>query len=187
MISNGVNYPTVFDLISNELGKAGVPFVLAGGFAVNAHHVTRQTLDVDLLIVIDDLKKASRALQEAGYQKGLESSVVARFKGDNKLFLDIALMLIAPETFQKILKQSEELALAGHSFKVVSLEHLIAVKFHAIKNDPESREPKDLLDIILLARRNGLDPAGSELRKMCEAYGTPELFKKIQLLTQGSL
>jgi predicted nucleotidyltransferase len=181
-----MNYPTVFDLIAVEFEKAGVHYVLAGGFAVNAHHVTRQTLDVDLLIATDDLKKASDALQTAGYQKGLASPVVARFKGDGKLLLDIDLMLIDPGTFQKILKQGQKLTIAGHPFMVLSLEHLIAMKCHAIKNDPESREPKDLLDIIQLVRRNGMDPAGSQLRKICEIYGTPELFQKIQLLTKGS-
>lgn len=182
-----MDYPTVFDLIADVFGKAEMPYALAGGFAVNAHHVTRQTLDVDLLIAIDDLGKASCALQSAGYRKGLESPVVVRFKGDGKLFLDIDLMLIDPETLKKILKQSQELTIAGHSFRVVSLRHLIAMKFHAIKNDPESREPKDLLDIIQLVRRNGMDLGGPELRKICEAYGTPELLKKIQLLTKGTL
>lgn len=182
-----MNYPTVFDLIADVFGRAGIPYVLAGGFAVNAHHVTRQTLDVDLLIATDNLEKASCALQKAGYQKGLESPVVARLKGDGKLFLDIDLMLIEPGTFQKILKQSQKLTIAGRSFSVLSLEHLIAMKFHALKNDPKSREPKDLLDIIQLARRNGIDPGGPQLRKICESYGTPELFKKIQILTRGSL
>jgi predicted nucleotidyltransferase len=181
-----MNYPTVFDLVVSEFGQAGIAYVLAGGFAVNAHHVTRQTLDVDLLIAVDDLGKASRVLQASGYQKGLESPVVARFKGDRKLFLDIDLILIDSRTFQKILQQSQTLPIAGHSFKVLSLEHLIAMKFHAIKNDPETREPKDLLDIIQLARRNGMDVNGSRLRKLCETYGMPELFKKIQILTKGS-
>ena len=183
----GMNYSTVFDLIADVFGKADISYVLAGGFAVNAHHVTRQTLDVDLLIATDDLGKASSALQAAGYQKGLESPVVARFKGDGKLFLDIDLMPIDPGTIQKILKRSQKLTIAGHSFPVLSLEHLIAMKFHAIKNDPESRESKDLLDIIQLVRRNGMDASGPELRKICEVYGTPELFKKIQMLTKGSL
>ena len=58
--------------------------------------------------------------------------------------------------------------------------------FHAIKNDPITREPKDLLDIIQLARRNGMDIGGAVFRKLCNAYGTQELFKKIQLLTKES-
>ena len=46
-----MNYPTVFDLIAEEFGKAGVAYALVGGFAVNAYHVARQTADVDLLLV----------------------------------------------------------------------------------------------------------------------------------------
>lgn len=182
-----MDYPTVFDLIATEFQKAGIACVLAGGFAVNAHHVTRQTLDVDLLIATEDLAKASCSLQSAGYQKVLEGPVAVRFKGDGNLFLDIDLMLIDPGTFQKILKNSRKFTIAGHPFMVLSLEHLIAMKFHAIKHDPENREPKDLLDIIQLVRRNGMDPGGMELRKICEIYGTPALFKKIQLLTEGPL
>ena len=186
MVWKVMNYPTVFDLIANEFEQAGIVFVVAGGFAVNVHHVTRQTLDVDLLIAVDDVEKASRVLQAAGYQKGLGSPVVARFKGDGKIFLDIDLMLMDPETLRKILKQSQATSIAGHSFRVLSLEHLIAMKFHAIKNDPITREPKELLDIIQLARRNGMDIGGAVFRKLCNAYGTQELFKKIQLLTKES-
>ena len=149
--------------------------------------VTRQTLDVDLMIAVDDLDKASRALQEAGYQRGLESPVVVRFRGDGKLFLDIDLMMIDLATLQKVLKQGQNFTIAGHSFKVPSLEHLIAMKLHALKNDPESRGPKDLLDIIQLVRRNGMDVQGAQFRKLCATYGAPGLFEKIQLLVQGML
>ncbi len=182
-----MSYPTVFDLIACEFKKAGIEHVLVGGFAVNAHHVTRQTMDVDLMIAVDDLEKASAALSAAGYRKGPENSVVTRFKGDGKLLLDIDLILVEPSTFHKILSRGQEVSIAGRFFKVPSLEHLIAMKFHALKNDPENRTPKDLLDIIHLVRRNGMDPQGVPFRKLCETYGASGLFEKIQFLSKGPL
>lgn len=179
-------YSTVFDLIADAFGKAGVPCVLVGGFAVNAHHVSRQTLDIDLMIAVDDSARASAALLAAGYRKSADSPVVIRFKGDGNLLLDIDLITIEASTLQKILKQAEEFTIAGCAFKVPSLEHLMAMKFHALKNDLERRGPKDMLDIISLARRNGLDPEGDRFRKLGATYGTPEISGRIQQLLKGS-
>lgn len=52
------------------LNAAGVPFLVVGGLAVNAHGYGRQTADVDLVIRLDPttIENAFRALDSIGYR-----------------------------------------------------------------------------------------------------------------------
>jgi len=45
------NLETILDVASRQLSAAGVDCILIGGFAVNYHGYTRNTLDVDFMIV----------------------------------------------------------------------------------------------------------------------------------------
>ena len=175
-----MDYPTVFDLIVDVFGKAGVAYALVGGFAVNAHHVSRQTADVDLLIVADDLEKAGRALEGSGYRKAAVADVVARFEGDGKRLMDIDLLLVDPATLRRICEDGKPIKIAGNEFKVPSLRHLIAMKLHAIKGDPSKRLIKDLPDIVALMKKNGLSLTDSGMTELCEKFGTPDTLVKLK-------
>lgn len=61
---------TTFDAILKALNKADVRFLVAGGFAVNAHGYVRATYDVDLVIQLDsdNIVKSFRALATIGYK-----------------------------------------------------------------------------------------------------------------------
>jgi hypothetical protein len=52
------------------LNAAGVPFIVVGGLAVNAHGYGRQTADVDLVVRLDagTIENAFRALASIGYR-----------------------------------------------------------------------------------------------------------------------
>lgn len=182
--NNGMNYPTVFDLIADVFGKAGVVYALVGGFAVNAHHVSRQTADVDLLIVADDLEKAGRALEASGYRKAAVADVVARFEGDGKRLMDIDLLLVDPATLRQVCDAGKLVKIAGNEFRVPSLRHLIAMKLHSIKGDPSKRLSKDLPDIVALMKRNGLTLADPGMEGLCRRFGTPDIFEKLKMFLQ---
>lgn len=175
-----MNYPTVFDLIADVLGKAGVTYALVGGFAVNAYRVTRQTADVDLLIAADNLEKAGQALEAAGYRRTVAADVVVRFEGDGKRLIDIDLLLVDALTLQKIFGEGKMIKIAGNEFQVPSLRHLIAMKLHAIKSDPSKRWVKDLPDIVSLMKKNGLSLADSKMADLCKKFGTPDILAQLQ-------
>ena len=61
---------TSFEAIVRALNAAGVPFLVVGGLAVNAHGYGRQTADVDLVIHLEPtvIGNAFRALAGLGYQ-----------------------------------------------------------------------------------------------------------------------
>jgi len=76
--------------------------------------------------------------------------------------------------------------LFGVKTKVPSLEHLIALKLHALKNTRAQRFLKDFLDVENLIRINQLDIKSKTIRDLFEKYGTPDLYEKIsRALGQG--
>jgi hypothetical protein len=175
-----MKHPTVFHLVSSEFAKAGISCVLIGGFAVNYYGVTRQTADVDLLITKEDIAKALELLKKAGYKQGLvQQGVFARLEKSKTYLVDIDLMLVDEETLNKITKGGKEIQIAGKSFVVPSLNHLIALKLHSIKFNQKIREFKDMPDIINLLRINKVNARTERFRKLCLKYGTEELYRKI--------
>ena len=59
-----------FEAVVQTLERAGVRYLVAGGFAVNAHGYIRLTMDIDLVIVLDaeNIHKTFDALAKLGYQ-----------------------------------------------------------------------------------------------------------------------
>jgi hypothetical protein len=174
-----MGYPGIFHLISDIFTKAGVSCVLIGGFAVNYYKVTRQTADIDFLITKDDFEKILSLLEEKGFRKDNIQEVFARLIGKESYLMDVDFMFVDKETLHKIIKAGKEISIAGKQFIVPSLNHLIALKLHAIKYNPKLRQYKDFADIIELIRINRLNVKDTEFKNLCLKYGTDELYKKI--------
>jgi predicted nucleotidyltransferase len=181
-----MNYPTVFDLIADVLGEAGVTYALVGGFAINAYQVARQTSDVDLLIAADHLEKACRALENSGYRRAAVSDVVARLEGDGKRLMDIDLLLVDAATLRRVCESGKSVKIAGNEFRVPSLRHLIAMKLHAIKSDPEKRLDKDLPDIVSLMKKYGLSLDDPDMIELCRSFGTPDILAQLRIFFKGA-
>lgn len=174
-----MKYSTVFDLVSTLFDKTGVSCVLIGGFAVNYYKVTRQTADVDFLIIQDDFKKILSLLEEEGYKVDYAQEVFARLKSNKFYLMDLDFMFVDKETLDKIVKEAKEISIAGGKFIVPCLEHLIALKLHSLKYNPKFRENKDLPDIIDLIRIHKVKVKSKEFRDLCLKFGTEELYNKI--------
>ena len=56
---------------------------------------------------------------------------------------------------------------------------LIALKLHAIRQSPMTREWRDLDDIARLISVNNIDVGTEEFKELCLQYGTPDIYKKI--------
>src|SRR5438046_1722775 len=63
--------------IASRLDKLGVPYAVAGAMALNAHGFRRATLDVDMLVTPQGLKRIHEELEGLGY--------VAPFAGSKNL------------------------------------------------------------------------------------------------------
>jgi len=174
-----MRYPTVFHLIADVFLRRNATGVLIGGFAVNYYKLTRQTADVDFLITKGDFEKIVVLLEEEGFKKDYTQEVFARLITEESYLMDLDFMFVDKETLDKIINEGKEISIAGQKFIVPSLNHLIALKLHAIKYNPRIREYKDLSDITELIRINKLNVKNEEFKNLCLKYGTGELYRKI--------
>jgi hypothetical protein len=172
-------YPTVFHLLSDIFTRANISCVLIGGFAVNYYKVSRQTADIDFLITRENFEMILDLLEEKGFKKEYEQETFARLLGDRLYMMDIDFMFVDKNTLDKVINGGKAILIAGQKFIVPSLEHLIALKVHAIKYNPKIREYTDLPDIIQLIRVNKLNIKDAGFKSMCLKYGTEELYNKI--------
>ncbi len=174
-----MKYPTVFHLIASISRDRDAPCVLIGGFAVNHYKVSRQTADLDFLIMAEDFKKIVKLLEAEGYEENYSQEVFSRLITNSDYLLDLDFMFVDGETLSKIIKKGKEIEIAGQKFIVPSLDHLIALKLHSIKHNPGLRKEKDLSDIIELIKANEVDIGSNDFKDICLKYGTRELYEEI--------
>ena len=174
-----MNDRSVFHLISDVTHREGVPCVLIGGFAVNYYKVTRQTADVDFLITKEDFDKILKSLENVGYQQTLYQDIFVKLESKQISLLDVDFMFIDQETLSKILKEGEEIKIAGQKFIVPSLHHLIALKLHSIKYNYKIRFVKDFPDIVNLIRNNKVNIQDKKFQKLCLKYGTKDIYQQL--------
>jgi hypothetical protein len=60
--------------ITSKLHELNVPYAIAGAMALNAHGFQRATLDVDMLVTSEGLKKIHEALEGLGYVRPFAGS-----------------------------------------------------------------------------------------------------------------
>ena len=173
-----MDYSKAFHIVAKASKKSAVPCILIGGFAVNFYKVTRGTRDVDFLITKGDFKKIEKALIEAGYAENFATNVAVRMS-NAKDAMDVDFMVVDEATRSKILEEGQKTEIAGSDLIVPSLNHLIALKLHAIKHGSKARLWKDLPDIIDLIKINKIDFGSAAFKDICLKFGTEEIYKNI--------
>jgi predicted nucleotidyltransferase len=152
--------------ILQALNDDGVAFVLVGGFAVQLHGFIRSTLDLDLVLAMDDanltkfievgkhfglapvipvsieaLKNATQ-IEQWHREKGMLAFAL-REPGIAGSVIDV---LVRPEIpFDRLAADANEMPLFGRQVKVASIDHLLEMKRAA-------NRPKDRLDIEALEK-----------------------------------
>jgi hypothetical protein len=148
------------------LNAAGVPFIVVGGLAVNAHGYGRQTADVDLVIRLDasSIENAFRALASIGYRPRVPVTAADLSDAERRAALtaekgmtvigfhsdrhpETPVDIFATEPFDFAIEYDralvEEVA-AGIPVRIVRLETLLRLKRAAGR-------PQDLADIAELS------------------------------------
>jgi len=173
-----MDYSKAFHLVAKASKKSAVPCILIGGFAINFYKVTRNTLDVDFLTTKDDFEKIKSALIEAGYAENFATDVAIRMSGKTGA-VDIDFMIVDEATRSKIIETGKVVEVVGEKLIIPSVEHLIALKLHAIKNNFKNRMLKDLPDVIKLIKVNNIAFKSSDFKSLCMKYGNEEIYKNI--------
>ena len=159
--------------ILRALTDSGVQFVLVGGFAVQLHGFVRTTIDLDLVLAMDDanLTKFIDVANQFGLAPIIPVSIDS-LKNANQIdqwhkekgMLAFALrepqvsgsvidVLVRPEvTFDKLEADAAAVDLFGRTVKIASIEHLLFMKRIA-------NRPKDRIDVEALEKiQRGEDP-----------------------------
>ena len=170
---------SAFSLISDLIQRTGISCILIGGFAVNFYKVTRQTADIDFLITKEDFNKISAFLTKAGYKTISSQDAFSQLQSNQASLMDVDFMFVDEETLAQIKKSGREIEISGKLFLIPSLDHLIALKLHAIRHNYKIRLTKDLPDIINLIRINKIDVKNTGFKELCLKYGTEDIYRKI--------
>lgn len=155
-----------------------VTFLVIGGHAVNAHGFPRQTGDIDLLVSSKDRELWINLMGTLKYTQVQEHPVFARFQYSDIAGWPIDLMFVDPPILNELVVDSIEEDFGDCTAKIPSLEHMIALKLHALKQRQDHRENKDLLDIMELLPKSNID--NEKLRQLCEKYDRIDLYERLK-------
>ena len=169
---------TILSIASRQLTAAGVDCLLIGGFAVNYHGYTRNTLDVDFMIIAEQLDTVRQIMTQAGLINVVIEENVAFFSApDSPLRVDF--LRVDENTMHELLARAVQARVHGCEFKVPSVRDLIAMKIFALSRDIPRRMGKDLPDIAYLSVLHNMD-LESDIRPLCNRFGTPETYELIR-------
>jgi len=171
----------VLDKLAGALDPERPEALLVGGQALPAYGVVRQTLDIDCLAAPAGQAKLKRVLELAGYCLAGQSAAVLRYHHDSLLLVDVDILLVNVDTYDKLLRDSREWRTEKSVWRVPSLPHLMALKLHSMKNNP-ARRGHDLTDLISLLEQNPQALTREAVRDLCQEFGLPEIAADLERL-----
>ncbi len=169
---------TIFEIVARQLSQANVDCILIGGFAVNYHGYTRNTLDVDFMIVAEQLDDVRRIMTGAGFTNMVADENVAFFNEPGSP-MRVDFLRVDENTMCQLLNNAISARIYGYEIKVPALQDLIAMKIFSLSRDIARRSGKDLPDIAFLCFIHNLD-LEREIRSLCKRYGTPDTYDLIR-------
>jgi len=169
----------LFQQISLEAKTRELRFLVIGGLAINFHGVSRDTADLDLLIERDARGRWVDLFLELGYVIYRDHEVFIQLSPPAQGAWPVDLMLVSEATFQPMFSAGIRVEMFGSALLVPSLEHLLALKLHALKHGHVERFLKDYLDVENLIRVNSVDVRSEKVRQLFQKYGTLELYEKV--------
>ncbi|MBI4398229.1 MAG: hypothetical protein HY586_03810, partial [Candidatus Omnitrophica bacterium] len=95
-------------------------------------------------------------------------------------WMPIDLLLNDKETLKSILENGKKVTVMSYPVIIPSLEHLLAMKFHAVKGNYQRRFYKDIPDILSLIEKNNVRIDSDSFRELCLKYGSQELYDEIK-------
>lgn len=164
-------------LISGSLSDKGVDCLLIGGFAVNYYGYTRNTLDVDFMVVTDQMGAVEALMQRAGYVN-VERLANVHFFSHPSSKWRVDFLKVDTETMRQLYSRAVEARVHEVPIKLPALADLLAMKLHALSHDPARRMGKDLPDIAWLCIVNEVDTE-QLLRPLCQKFASPAIERQV--------
>jgi hypothetical protein len=165
--------------IHQEAYRRELRFLVIGGLAVNHYGYSRDTSDLDVFISQNDRAAWMELLASLGYTDYTDGGNFIQYTAPARNAWPVDLMQVLERTFAPIFAASQPANFFGVNSLVPSLEHLLALKLHALKNTRMDRFLKDFLDVENLIRINKLEITAANIRELFNKYGTDELYEKV--------
>jgi hypothetical protein len=169
----------ILEIVNSRARELNLPFLVIGGHAVIAHGYPRFTKDLDLLVRRTDRDQWLDLLNRLGFELWQDGGVFLQFKTEQSEVWPVDLMLVNDQTFAKLSETSCEKSFAKTSARVPSVEHLLALKVHALKSVPEHRVLRDLDDVLRLVELHKIDVSAPGFRDIFVRYGNMEIYERI--------
>jgi hypothetical protein len=161
--------------------QSHLEFIVCGGFAVNAYQVIRKTGDIDLVIRDSEAESWKERLLSLGYSVFHDAGAFLQLRPGSPSSWPVDLIVVDDATFAAMKEAGVRFKFGDTECLIPSVEHLIAMKLHAIRSGGESRLRQDALDILDLAERARIDLEGDAFRQLCERYADLKIRDRILL------
>ena len=122
---------------------------------------------------------------ELGYSLFREQGAFIQLSPPKQGAWPVDLMMVQEATFKPMFDQGKRVEIYGVRVLIPCLEHLIALKLHALKHTHAGRALKDFLDVENLVRVNKVDLRAEKVRQLFLKYGNVELYEKISRVCAG--
>ncbi|WP_038166542.1 nucleotidyl transferase AbiEii/AbiGii toxin family protein [Verrucomicrobium sp. BvORR106] len=174
----------VIQSLASAQDEGKLRFHLIGGYGLDAHHYHRDTRDLDILIASDEAEVVHEIVSLLGYVQHDKTPAFLRYwHPTDAKFLPIDVMLVNSSTFAKLSSDSITHSFQGVEVTCPSVASFIALKLHALKNNP-GRTRKDLNDIAALVEKNPGSVTLQEVKALCDRYAPPHIFDKLKVLLE---
>lgn len=169
----------LFPMLQQEAQARHLDFLVIGGFAINYYGYSRDTADLDLLICREKSTAWRALFLNLGYTLDRDADTFIQLAPPKDGEWPVDLMLVGEPTFLKMSAEALEVQVMGTRLRFPSLEHLMALKIHALRHGRPHRFLKDFQDLEGLILENHLDPNSEKIRDLFVKYGTLDLHEKI--------
>jgi hypothetical protein len=167
--------PDYAQTLFSRFEQAGVPLLLAGGWAVNFHGYSRFTRDVDWICSRVNERKACNLMGNLGLTKTTEGMASRFVMLKDPSLPPVDLIWVDEVTFEKMAITENRTGRHG-DIPVIGFESLLAMKLHALKDDAH-RQGRDVLDIRSLLEYSPTRISEERLKELCLRYAGPGVYK----------
>jgi hypothetical protein len=165
IVSNGEE--DVIQIFLDALSTANVDYCVIGGLAVNAYVEPVVSLDLDIVVAINDIETACKAVKvHFKIERFAHSVNLSSNKSDLRIQLQI------DQRYQNFIARSAIHSVLGYEMNVATVEDVLQGKIWAYSDEQrrKSKRHKDLADIIRLIETypHLVDQLPDSIRKIVE-------------------
>lgn len=172
----------ILRLLDNKCAAANIPFLVVGGHAMNARGVSRQTGDLDLAVREIDEPWWRKVLASFGYKVRYQRPGFVLYSPPEIGRWPVDLLVLDDRTFLGLHEAADRVSFRGSEVAIPSVQHLIAMKLHALRENWKDRELKDLDDIQQLMGIYGIEVDSEDFIRLCDKYGNEKIYERLKEL-----